>query len=156
MITVGCIVKLDGSKYKVHEVATNRGVTYPYRVSIIDRHGEVSDTILTDKYDAWARHKWVVIGQGEPVDPKAKIIAKIKYLDEKFKKNQERKAQLKAATPIAESTQTNYDTVRNLDAETLRTYMDSLRVSIRSTSISPPTTLTSSSWDDLVWTTYER
>lgn len=89
MITVGSIVSLHGQKYKVFEIQVHEGRSYPSAVRAIDSFGKLNSHMHTDSNGGWVKyHQWELISAGIPEDPKAKIIAKIKYLDEKFKKAQ--------------------------------------------------------------------
>lgn len=95
MITVGSIVSLNGWKYKVHQVQTENGRTVPLAIKSIDSHGIEDSYMHKDTNGAWFEHKWNLVETPIPIDPKAKIIAKIKYLDEKFKKAQALKKALR-------------------------------------------------------------
>lgn len=96
MITVGSIVSLHGQKYKVFEIQVHEGRSYPSAVRAIDSFGELNSHMHRDSNGNWVKfHQWEFISAGIPEDPKAKIIAKIKYLDEKFKKAQALKKALR-------------------------------------------------------------
>ena len=92
MITVGSIVSLHGRKYKVYQVQTQDGITVPLAVKSLASDGIEDSYIHKDIGGSWFEHKWELVTPPTPVDPRAKIIAKIKYLDEKFKKAQEKKS----------------------------------------------------------------
>jgi hypothetical protein len=105
MITIGSIVSLHGRKYKVYEVQVRGHLVVPRAVKSVDSSGREDFHLHKDLDGSWFIHTWELISSPTPIDPKARIIAKIKYLDEKFKAAQEKKkAALKAAESLKEMT----------------------------------------------------
>jgi hypothetical protein len=95
MIIIGSIVRLHNNLYKVREVQEVNGKVYPRAVQSINVKGQITGPYVhKDSTGEWAKHSWELLSNFTPEDPKTKIIAKIKYLDEKFKKSQENKKQL--------------------------------------------------------------
>ena len=101
-IAVGSIVKLSGNFYKVATVGVKDGRVYPQSVwSVSSTTHEMTagrSPILGNP--SWATYGWVLVANGKLVDPKEKIFAKIRYLDEKFKKAQAEKKAAKEKPPV--------------------------------------------------------
>lgn len=91
-IGVGTIVTLDsGDDYKVLEVKINKNKPYPHKVIVAKSTSRKLNDTIEDRYGDWWQYNWKIVSGGVPIDVKSKVIAKIKYLDEKFKKKQEEK-----------------------------------------------------------------
>jgi hypothetical protein len=110
-IDIGSIVKLDNdTEYLVLEIDSRNGVPFPHALKVISSGSSrgIGETIK-DKYGDWYQYNWKIVSGGVPVDPKAKIIAKIKYLDDKFKKAQALKR--KATISVTPTQEMSYDSV---------------------------------------------
>jgi hypothetical protein len=93
-IGVGTVVTLDsGDEYRVLEVKIRNNKTYPHKVEIVKSTNRPLRDTIADKYGGWWQYNWRILYGGIAVDPKAKVIAKINYLDEKFKAAQALKKQ---------------------------------------------------------------
>jgi hypothetical protein len=93
-IGVGTAVIFDsGNKYRVLEVKIKNNKTYPHKIAVISSPNRNLGDIIEDKYGDWWQYNWRILAGGVAVDPKARVIAKIRYLDEKFKAAQALKKQ---------------------------------------------------------------
>ena len=92
-IEIGDTVELAGSRYLVVATQVVRDVVVPLAVKAI-YGGTVNNSIHKDSGGSWATLPWKIIKKGTTttVDKKAAIIAKVLYLDKKFKDKQARKA----------------------------------------------------------------
>ena len=93
IIEIGDTVELLGSKYLVVATQIVGDVVIPLAVKTI-HGGTVNSYTHRDSGGSWAAHPWKIIKKGTTttVDKKAAIIAKVLYLDKKFKDKQARKA----------------------------------------------------------------
>lgn len=119
VIEIGDTVDLAGTKYLVVATQIVGGVVIPLAVKSI--YGStVNSYTHRDSGGSWAAHHWEIIKKGTTtvVDKKAAIIAKVLYLDKKFKDKQALKSQLETRAATYQAVTGEIISSRSLDYST--------------------------------------